>query len=461
MKKSTVTKILCSGMVIAILGLSPFSEVYAADDAFLTRSVTDDLSLVPEFSEEDFPVSTGLDFKDSFTGLFLLEHTGSLYFYINNRDAKTLPVQDGSARISMATSADLSTHEHYELSVFSISPDFRFLKMKILGIAAFTASSRQYDISEIEFKVGGSFVSGRIGQRYTWTTVDGVSSYVRQDVQTVSLEVNYDSYRIPGLNSHAVTNYNAFTDVAYLTFPLDQDYGDLIGINLSWNEQSETIGPDGSRTYGSLEPKALTYSNLEYQSILGYFDSMDGFETFLGVLNPWGWFYGYSETADVSVIEKLTFPLSEEDDFLTSSTIDALNASLPGDLLNGIDRYVIRFGLSDYVVHNYSYYSTTLHMDVWLTEYLKTNFLDCDVLDLTFCKDGVVYTLGVASDSGDIITDDNPPAPKGWLTKLGEVLRVVLILVALFFLLKGIFACVNWIRMSKMARNIRRLKKEK
>lgn len=122
--------------------------------------------------------------------------------------------------------------------------------------------------------------------------------------------------------------------------------------------------------------------------------------------------------------------------------------------------YLLRFAVTDYhstEVENVGSYDTLgVPFPDWLDDnaYMaqQTAFLNLDVIDVTFLKDGVYTTLAAVSDPIDILNPTSPPVnvPDDGLNLLQIVLLVlalIVLLVILMPILPYIIKAVVWVIM--------------
>lgn len=331
-------------------------------------------------------------------------------------------------------------------------------------------NERTYEITEIENQTSASSgaKSYAIGKTYTVTgfeSKDTLDMSVKE-LEVITLNPHYDSYTTNVQNEFTEYNRPSITVINYIAFPIDKVRGDLIGIRLTWNELHWNKwrylgeGPDAYLEYNPDKDnlvsvdinKVFYYTSSDKLDILNYHDDDNNdFKPYLNYLNLFYWFFPSAESInDLAVIQKLD-PNDDTEDYIVSETVDYYNATKTNDN----DVYIIRFALTNFI----RWVSGQSPLQANNYDYIEMH--QVDVLELTFLKDGISYTLGVAADPGDIIPDDPLPQPDfpafpwglgasgnpiqwlidffNWLvSQFGQVLSIiiiVLIVVAITFVL--------------------------
>lgn len=87
----------------------------------------------------------------------------------------------------------------------------------------------------------------------------------------------------------------------------------------------------------------------------------------------------------------------------------------------------------------------------------QTVFLDFDIIELTFNRDGTYKVIPVVSSPIDIINDFT--APPTTLNVLKLILFILAVILGLIILIKVISVVVRWVRAKNTARNVRKIKK--
>ena len=434
------------------------SVVYANEVPQIeTSDVLNDLKSDSSFDESKYPLNTLIDNSKSIEAITLFEYNyQSLYLYIYNANGKNL--KSRHTRITMATHEDLDIYNHYDLKLISSTSDNRFYKYKITDYNGFSKgkyTKRIYYISEIEFDFGVGYSEGlqaTIAQKYFYNGFGENLTYYAKKLDVIEINVTASNYRTNTLNPRSTKDKRVYTDIFYITFPIQRKYGDLIGIDLTWKEKTthEYTDYGSPKGHSSITTKdyRMQYTNEDLTDIKSI-SEIGGWEQFKVNLNPYNWFQDQDTNYNLPVIEKLNYPYDNKSYYLNEDTIKLLKDNHTNDVLNLSDEYIIRFSYKDFCNSSWTEYYSTLHVGsggIWsgtpmnraYTAYdkLKTEIYDCDVLTLTFCKDGSAYTIATSSKPVDHDPGwDNPTSSfeeklKELLEKLKNVFKWILIILS-------------------------------
>lgn len=382
--------------------------------------VLDDLMDDTTFDINDYPLNPSVDDQNSIQLITLIEYDyQALYLYIYNANGHTLPNGNNRIRISMSTHEDLTLHKKYYLDIISYSIDYRFYKFKV-NYNGFDnrISKRIYDISEIEIDFDSTgFANGvcnELGYRYTYTGFleDDTLSYSVKEIEVLHIDYDSSDFKFPYKYGDCEE-----TDIFYITFPIKKKYGDVIGIHFAWTEKivSRMYVKNDYDEWEIVDEKILkedtyydeNYSSEDYQDILSYNSiEQNKFKKFL-----FGLFNDNNDlmVENVPFLEKIDVNTYEENQeingyqmnkyFLSNETLNN-NDFLKNDLL-GYDTYILRYRFADY--------RSSAHFTGLIASDKKYEITDSDILDLTFLKDGKIYSLPVASKPENYIPESDIP----------------------------------------------------
>lgn len=396
---------MLAGMIL-LGGLTPsIKRENQTTSSFLTSDVLGDLQSDESFDADDYPIQT--DSEDIELLTITRENTEttgySVYLYLFNEGGTALEPDLSSTRITMSCQGgDYSDVEYYSLNLIDCTADHRFYKFQTT-----TEETDVYHISEIEFDYGNGYSEGRhqtIGKSFFYETEEANPSRTKV-LEVVNLTISPGSYRFKTINGNGY-----YTDLFYVTFTLNQSYGDLIGIRLSWIEDvidyyekssiSDPLSSISSDQSYTSEPLTMEYSNTDLMNIVSMNTIGSSFSKFIFNISPRYWFSDKStDYENISVIEKIVYDNGAfstfEGYYLNDDSITLLNKQYYDSLGGNKNPYVIRFAIKDY------YWDTSFHAGTYFTNHQKTEILDCDVLTLTFSKDGKVYSLMASSKPVD------------------------------------------------------------
>lgn len=423
--------------VLSLVGMTCMPGIKKANEtagSFLTSDVLGDLQSDSTFDESNYPLRVNVTDEKAIEGITLVEdQMSSLYFYVYNANGKDLSEGLSSSRITMSTDpTNYDDVSYYDLTLLDETDDHRFYKFQIDYIFPETyANERAYCISEIEFDYENGYSNGRhntIGQNYFYSGQGETLTFELKELNVVELNITPGSYRfnVPNINSSAGIDH--YWDLFYITFPMRRDYGDLVGIQLIWNEYrtdyfcfghiTSNLGmlkeeEDKSALY---EMAPFEYRNTDLMNLISINTMGTAWDKFTYNLNPENW--GKDQGTDyvgIKVIEKIQF------DNLSSSTFngyyfnDDTKKALNEEYYRTIgssDFYVIRFRYADFC--NGIYGDTAVQ---YTERRIQTTILDCDVLTLTFLKDGKEYTLMASSKPTEIDPGWEVPENPNWWDK--------------------------------------------
>lgn len=408
-----------------------------------------DLKSDENFDFNDYPLNEKVIDDKSLKSITLIEEYGTgLYLFLYNANGKSLHEDLSSARITMSTTSNFSDTKHYPITYLDSSEDNLFYKFRIdYSYPEEISDTRYYHLSEIEFDYGEGYSSGRhntLAQSYFYSGTGDSLSYEQKNLNVINLNVNIGSYRFDYLNSNTHGQCQHFNDLFYLTFSVDDDYGELVGIKLSWTEVNSdlhntyyyTMGedeiskylPDVSFDESYTDSLIIDYTSDDLQNL----SSLEDLES--NVWNNFTKLVNYfhkteSEESEFKVIEKVIFDNANNSTFdsyyFNEETKTLLNNMYYDAVGGNKDIYTIRFATKDFCNQTLGDYGYE-----WTTHYIKTEIEDCDVLTLTFFKDGVEYSLMASSAPNDYDPGDEVPdsldSEKAWWEKLWEnILEII------------------------------------
>lgn len=409
---------MLAGLLILTMSLPGKVCATSVADSFLNSSVLGDLQSDENFNIDDYPIQTGSEDIELLTIVRENETTGYyVYLYFFNEGGTMLESDLVGTRITMSCQSDnYSDTKYYSLNLIDCTADYRFYKFQTM-----TGETDVYHISEIEFDYGSGYSEGRhqtIGKSFFYDSGETNPSRSK-DLEVVNLTITPGSYRFKTVNGNGY-----YTDLFYVTFTLKQSYGDLIGIRLSWIEDvidyyeksniSTMLSIVNDQSYIS-ETITMDYSNTDLMNIVSIQTIGSSFSKFIFNISPKYWFTDKStDYEDIPTIEKIVYDngasSSFEGYYLNDDTITTLNNQYYDSLGGNKDPYVIRFAIKDYC------WNSSFSVGDTIVNHQKTEIKDCDVLTLTFSKDGTVYSLMASSQPVDY--DPGIDKEENWLDRL-------------------------------------------
>jgi hypothetical protein len=430
----------------------PSTSVLAEEKPYFdTSDVYDDLKSASNFDFNKYKLNSSVSDEISIKGITLLEDFGNgLYFYIYNKNGKSLDTNLSGARISMSTKADDYTDtSYYYLNLLDKTENNLFYKFKVNYEFKEYSSNRSYHVSEIEFNYGQGYGLGRhatIGHSYFYSGIGDSLKLETKQLEIVKLDIEPGNYRFNTLNENSTTSEQHYWDMFYITFPIDKTYGDLIGLKMSWyeknynfyllnedyNNESLMNNPDALHTIS--DTYVLDYSNKDLLKL----DSLSSInnigKSLLVNLNPLNWFIDQDTNYNIPVIDKVKFDNGGSSDFngyyFNNSTISSLRDSYKHGLGSN-EYYVIRFKVSDFC--------NSVDLKPLSRHIVYTKIMDCDVLTLTFVRDGESYTIMNSAKPEEPIDPgiENPKTDLGnWWEDIEKLIRLVcgIVLFAVVFI---------------------------
>ena len=426
--------------ILSLVGMTCTPGIRKANTtagSFLTSDVLDDLQSDSTFDESNYPLRVNVTDEKAIEGITLVEDKlSSLYFYVYNANGKDLSEGLSSSRITMSTDpTNYDDVSYYDLTLLDETEDHRFYKFQINYIFPETyVNERAYCISEIEFDYGNGYSNGRhntIGQNYFYSGQGEDLMFELKELNVVELNITPGSYRFDVINGNSTTFEDHYWDLFYITFPMRRDYGDLVGIKLIWNELSTdwtqwltsndlVVREEAGYYHKLIENEVIEYRNTDLFN-LESLETIGSGTRIMYNMNPWHW--GKEQGKDyenIKVIEKIKF------DNLSSSTFngyyfnDDTKKALNEEYYRTIgssDFYVIRFAYRDFCNNTYKLLGETVKRRV------QTEIQDCDVLTLTFLKDGKEYTLMASSQPIEIDPGWEVPYNPNWFEKLIKAIQ--------------------------------------
>lgn len=372
--------------------------------SFESSSILYDLKSDPNFKMDDFKLNESVSDEKSIQAIALTRENTSLYFYCFNENGKSLGENLKSMQLSISTSSDYSDTHYYSALVLDKTDDNLFYKFKISGVE----ESTSYHIADIEFDYGKGYASGRhntIAKSYFFDNTSSKTPSRVKDLEVVNININPGNYRFPTINGNGY-----YTDMFYITFKLNNNYGDLIGIKLKWIEnitdyysKVDIAYPQNSYTLDKShisEIIEMSYTNKDLMNIESINSIGSSFHKFILNINPYYWFTDQStDYSNIPVIEKIKYDNQNnskfENYYFNEQTINSLNSQYYETIGGSKSQYVIRFCIADF------FWQDKTVGNPMIINHKKTEIKDCDVLTLTFCKDGKVYTLMASSKPVD------------------------------------------------------------
>ena len=411
--------------------------------SFESSSILYDLKSDPNFNMDSFKLNESVSDERSIQAIALTRENTSLYFYCFNENGKSLGENLKSMQLSISTSSDYSDTHYYSALVLDKTEDNLFYKFKITGVKASTS----YHIADVEFDYGKGYASGRhstIAKSYFFDSTESKTPSQVKDLEVVNININPGNYRFPTINGNGY-----YTDLFYITFQLNNNYGDLIGIKLKWIEKitdyyskADLAHPQNSYTLDHSHTSDLiemSYTNKDLMNIESINSIGSSFHKFILNTNPYYWFTDQStDYSNIPVIEKIKYDnknLSKfENYYFNEQTINSLNSQYFDTIGGSKSQYVIRFCIADFFWQDKSVGNPMI------INHKKTEIKDCDVLTLTFCKDGKVYTLMASSKPVDYNPGNEMPVNSfiNWLEDIFNQLKAVIGDAAIFVFVGGI-----------------------
>lgn len=448
---------------LTLLFLLPFfktTEIVNASETigYDESSVLGDLQTDTNFDFTKYKLDSSVPDVDSIKSLSLVEdNCTSLYLYLFNQNGKSLTNEVKNTRITMSVSdndsLDFKNVYYYSLDLIDVSQDNLFYKFKIdYKFPSSVNTERFYYISEIEFDFGKGYSEGRhntIGQAYSFKGFGSSLEYHAFEITVVNLSITPGSYRFDVLNGNSVPKAPHFYDLFYITFPIDKSYGDLIGLMMCWKEDVTDIYYNVNK-YSGKQTIYRDNSKLSDLIIIDYryddlfdvkslsSDSGNGINTFFTKLFHWG-YENDKDYNDIPRLEKITYDKAQFSTFDNYYFSDDTKKNLNEQYLNNIggskEQYVVRFALKDFCnsVDPIKDALSGIHTSDDVTN-IKTEIVDCDVLTLTYSKDGKEYTLLASSKPASYDPGNKVPEPSRandlW-DKFKRILSIICLIVLL------------------------------
>lgn len=418
---------ISSTLASSLLVLSSLTNanIQTTVNSFNDSSVLYDLKSDENFNIDDFSLNSSVSDDKAIKAITLTRENNDLFFYIFNENGKSLDLNLKETQISISCSNDFNDIKYYDATIIDKTEDNLFYKFKITDIS----SSTQYHLGDIEFDYGEGYASGRhntIAASYFFQSNEN-NPYEVKELDVINLTINPGNYRFSTINGNG--NY---TDLFYITFQLNSSYGDLVAINLNWKEDvtdyyskidfgnpSQSYDRDNSYTSDLI---TMNYTSSDLLNIESINSIGTNFEKFILNINPYYWFTDQDKDySNIPVIEKINYDNKNQSTFenyyFNADTINSLNNQYYDVIGGQKNNYVIRFSIKDY------FWDTYMTAGYQVTKNIKTEIKDCDVLSLTFAKDGTTYTLIASSEPVDY--DPGINNPDNFLQKLLELLEQV------------------------------------
>lgn len=513
MKKLLLTIAMLGGSIFSVT--SPLVSKAAEIDFIDSSDVIEDLKTNEKFNEDNYSINTSLSLEDGLKPITLYEYGyKSLIYYFHNESGLKL---ENSYKYRITLSNNYSstytnnydvTFKKYDLNILDVSDDNKFVKFKV-DYNSFSKKilERVYSISDFEIDLGEGYSKGvsiPLNETYIYSGIGETLKYEKKELETISLDVNADYYRTKTINASSTSRSPVYTDINYIIFPLKKNLGDLVKINLEWKEEVidyyqlssvlqsgkytvDTIfkGFDNEienlewkeRVYGenhnSGDPEkykkySLTYTNEDFNEATTI-HSLSGWDQFRINTSIYTFWQDKNEEYILPVIEKVDFKdYNNLESYRVSENTKALfKDQYKGDYYLGYDHYIIRFSYSDFA-NNLAADYNALGLPRYERYVKQTIIHDCDVLDLTFLKDGKIFTLAVNHKPTDIEKNWDKPtffnsiiAP--WVDDfdntldvynkltiaLGVLLSLFIIVLIIYFLYPSIKKWINKIKSKK------------
>lgn len=281
------------------------------------------------------------------------------------------------------------------------------------------------------------------------------------------------AYNAPGI--YLNPNFDGyFIDTLYYIFKSSEsnaeDYilpaEELLSYIQNYNGSSEKVN---GKYYSELfedyvdEGRQIGYNLVDVKaedefSLTSYNLSQSFWQKLFGIAN-----YEVEEFNNIKGIEQIDsgdFTLSE-DSFSSKYFVNKEDASdiqeyCVSSQLEDRSVFILRYAVTSYESKTATEVQGTKSLGVWFSEELDSNaymlqetvFLDLDLIDVTFYKDGVSTVIPVVSSPIDGIADGTPPVkdPDNWfIYLLGIILGIVILILVLYvagpilpYILKGI-----------------------
>lgn len=415
-------------------------------------SVIGDLQTDPNFDFTKHQLDTSVSDNESIKSLSLVEdNCTSLYLYLFNQNGKSLTTDLKNSRITMSISnsntPDFNNVYYYSLDLIDVSSDNLFYKFKIdYNFPSSVNTERFYYISEIEFDYGKGYSEGRhntIGQAYSFKGFGNALEYHTFEITVINLNIIPGSYRFDVLNGNSTPKELHFYDLFYITFPIDKSYGDLVGLKMSWKEDITDIYYSVSK-YNGKQDVFRDNSGLSDLYIVDYryddlfdvkslnSDSGNDVNSFFTKLFHWG-YENDKDYNDIPRLEKIKYDKAQfstfDNYYFSEDTKKNLNDQYFDNIGGLKDQYVARFALKDFChsVEPIKDAISGIYSYDFITE-VKTEIVDCDVLTLTYSKDGEEYTYLASSQPTSYDPGNKVPEPSRANDLWDNIKRVVSII---------------------------------
>lgn len=423
--------------------LTPTNNIrYSSQSITFDKSdVVADLESDSSFNFNDYKKNEEVKDEDAIKDITLINSSNSLYLYLFNQNGKSLESNLKNVRASISFEQNYTDTSYYLGSLVSKSDDNLFYKFRF----DYSISNiEQVHIADIEFDYGEGYALGRhntIGSSYYYEK-GKANAFEKKELEVIDLPVEVSSYRFNYLNDNTHGQCQHFNDLFYLTFTLPVNYGDLVGIKMSWDEINKdiltshqwAINTGFTETIideSNSDSKIMEFSSSDFQELKGLDDLnssvWDGFTKLINLFNK-----SSSEVPELKVIEKIDYDFGAnskfENYYFSEDTISSLNQQYYTNLGSHKSSYVIRFAIKDFSKGTNGNSGST---QGWIDHDVKTTIENCDVLTLTFLEDGKTYTLMASSkpvdyDPGNEIPDREDP---DWLAKFKQLLSTILLVV--------------------------------
>ena len=440
-------------LLIALVFVSTFTLSAKTN----TQSVLDqELSSIENFNSEDFVINKDVEDHKEFE-LFTIgenEENKTLVLYFFNVTGYSL--LDVDKRVTMSFNAD-NDYKFYDLEYIDSTSDNKFCKFKMLDFSIdFNIEKRNYSFGEIQVKQKRTFIDEKasglekidtyhasdIGSKFIcYADSQGVLKVEFENLQTITLEIFSDYYRIPGNNGNSNLYTISQTDVFYSYFKLPRVLGDLVGLRMSWNEEkwykNTSYGSTTEEKVISSNNVLIDYTSEDKKTALAL-DWSNFFKSIGVVFSPGCRFNGIADQKELSVIQKvnpvdLVSPGFEKNYCVSADTKDLIVKDSSDFIFN--QPYLIRFNLKDYSI---------LSGDGKIVDYYYYNMKDVSYISLTFYKNGNTYTIPVVSDSTNIINNPGLVSNYWWKYLIEGIGIILLIALALYFL-PYIIQFISWL----------------
>ena len=405
--------LLLAVMLPVMLASSAVSSSVSSDSYvpydYSSSDVVEDLSCGDDFRESDYPV----DLSDRSLSLLNLFESGlgDLYFYVYSPKGLTMAPDNFDFYITLSefpSSYTAGGYTKYQLAFNDSNLSGTLLKFRLKYATRYSSYSyvRSYCCGEISCNPKGSsasFVSSPASKEFTYTGEPErqTLSYTVEDISHLDLDCTYGVKRVYQSKSFEYLGFfsqKEAIDVNYLTVPIDDSYGELIGARMTWSAQQ--IKVYDYTVFNGWPGISNHYDVLNDVGQKTYDISSDDTHDLRNADNPtwWSWlsvltweYYftvqGKADFKDVAGIEKLSYPFTDNSYLLSDDSIRSLQSD--SDHLN--DQYVIRYAFNDA-------YESKVGTETDTTEWKLSGV---DVLSCTFSKEGRVYVIPVVGKSFD------------------------------------------------------------